>query len=210
VAVSETATVDPSQPTRRERMPHELPQGMSVERLGLRAMAVAVPPPMQVCAGMAPMAAAGMPPPAMRPAAMAPRSGPRPSHPARPAAPPPPPPAPGRMSPPRAHKAKREQSERGRWEIPGRVALLRPDGVVLELTAVAALFWDPARITATFHDGSVRRAEVVLEQTTRSGQAAPGQLLRLALRWVDPALPAGAPRIVEIESGGVSIVIAVA
>ena len=36
VAVSEEPAVDPTKPTRRERMPHELPAGMSVEGLGLR------------------------------------------------------------------------------------------------------------------------------------------------------------------------------
>jgi Ca-activated chloride channel family protein len=39
VAVSEEPTVDPRQPTRRERIPHALPYGISVEGLGLRAAA---------------------------------------------------------------------------------------------------------------------------------------------------------------------------
>jgi Ca-activated chloride channel family protein len=39
VAVSEEPTVDPRQPFRRERMPHALPHGISVEGLGLRAAA---------------------------------------------------------------------------------------------------------------------------------------------------------------------------
>ena len=57
VAVSDQATVDPSEPTRHEVMPHELPFGMSVERLGLRAAAYGLAmPAMQ---GMAP----GAPPP---------------------------------------------------------------------------------------------------------------------------------------------------
>jgi Ca-activated chloride channel family protein len=37
LAVSEEPTVDPGQPIRRERIPHALPQGMSVEGLGLRS-----------------------------------------------------------------------------------------------------------------------------------------------------------------------------
>ncbi|MFT3775331.1 MAG: VIT domain-containing protein [Minicystis sp.] len=42
VAVSEEQTVDPGDPLRRERMPHELPYGMSAEGVGLRpAMPVA-------------------------------------------------------------------------------------------------------------------------------------------------------------------------
>jgi Ca-activated chloride channel family protein len=36
VAVSEDRTVDPADPVRRERMPHELPYGVSAEGLGLR------------------------------------------------------------------------------------------------------------------------------------------------------------------------------
>ncbi len=38
IAVSDQATVDPSDPTRREYVPQELPYGMSVEGLGLRAI----------------------------------------------------------------------------------------------------------------------------------------------------------------------------
>jgi Ca-activated chloride channel homolog len=37
VAVSEEPVVDPTQPTRRERIPHALPYGTSIEGLGLRA-----------------------------------------------------------------------------------------------------------------------------------------------------------------------------
>jgi Ca-activated chloride channel family protein len=40
VAVSEEATVDPAQPIRRERIPQAVPQGLSVEGLGLRAPAM--------------------------------------------------------------------------------------------------------------------------------------------------------------------------
>jgi Ca-activated chloride channel family protein len=46
VAISEDRTVDPSDPLRRERMPHELPYGVSAEGLGLRPaapMAAAMP-----------------------------------------------------------------------------------------------------------------------------------------------------------------------
>ena len=37
VAVSEEPTVDPRQPIRRERIPHALPHGLSIEALGLRS-----------------------------------------------------------------------------------------------------------------------------------------------------------------------------
>jgi Ca-activated chloride channel family protein len=51
VAISEERTVDPSEPVRRERMPHELPYGMSAEGLGLRAPMPMAAAPMQALAG---------------------------------------------------------------------------------------------------------------------------------------------------------------
>src|SRR6185437_6208778 len=44
VAGSEERTVGPNDPLRRERMPHELPFGMSAEGLGLRAPSAAMMP----------------------------------------------------------------------------------------------------------------------------------------------------------------------
>jgi len=52
IAVSAQQTVDPGDPLRRERMPHELPYGMSAEGLGLRRASAAMP----AVPGMAPMA----------------------------------------------------------------------------------------------------------------------------------------------------------
>ena len=61
VAVSRNKTVDPRDPTRKEKVPHELPYGMSVEGLGLRpAMA---PAPMQPQGVMRSMPASAAPPP---------------------------------------------------------------------------------------------------------------------------------------------------
>ncbi len=45
IAVSREVTVDPNDPTRHERMPHELPHGMSAEGLGLRPTAAPAPMP---------------------------------------------------------------------------------------------------------------------------------------------------------------------
>lgn len=90
VAVTEEATVDPTAPSRRERMPHELPYGMSVQMLGLRGAAPSVqsfgaPAPAMVRSRSAPMPrsprreslggsgrVAAPPPPAAPPAAGAP------------------------------------------------------------------------------------------------------------------------------------------
>ena len=68
VAVSEEQTVDPSDPLRRERMPHELPHGMSAEGLGLRPVMAAMPA--MIAAGPASFSA----PMAPRPPRMAPKT----------------------------------------------------------------------------------------------------------------------------------------
>jgi Ca-activated chloride channel family protein len=105
VAVSQEITVDPGDPLRRERMPHELPYGMSAEGLGLRpaapgAIGAPMPPPPGAIAAPASIA---LPPFAERS-----RMAPRPAKPSidlkarlgRAAAPPPPPPAGAPPAPP--------------------------------------------------------------------------------------------------------------
>lgn len=72
VAVSDDPTVDPGDPLRRERMPHELPYGMSAEGVGLRAAVAPVlfaAPSQAVSAGAA--FAPGAPVPMGKPAAAA-------------------------------------------------------------------------------------------------------------------------------------------
>jgi Ca-activated chloride channel family protein len=53
IAVSQEQTVDPGDPLRRERMPQELPHGMSAEGLGLRAARASIPAPAAMAAGIA-------------------------------------------------------------------------------------------------------------------------------------------------------------
>src|SRR5262249_56283123 len=45
IAVSDDVTVDPRAPHRRERMPHQVPHGVSAEGLGLRACAMPLSAP---------------------------------------------------------------------------------------------------------------------------------------------------------------------
>jgi Ca-activated chloride channel family protein len=94
VAVTEEQTVDPGDPLRRERMPHELPHAMSAEGLGLRPAMASGGAPAPAMASMAPRApgAAGRMEPMAR---LGKTTGPMPS------APPAPRPAAG-MPPPRA------------------------------------------------------------------------------------------------------------
>jgi Ca-activated chloride channel family protein len=79
VAISEEPTVDPSQPTRRERMPHVLAQGLSAEGFAAPASAHRMAMPMSRTfggpvggAGAPPLGAVGMGPPPQ--AASSPRS----------------------------------------------------------------------------------------------------------------------------------------
>lgn len=71
VAASEVVSVDPTSPTRRVVVPHELPHGMSAEGLGLRAAAPAVqslqamPAPAMAPMVHYPSASTGAPPPPM-------------------------------------------------------------------------------------------------------------------------------------------------
>lgn len=110
VAVSDRIDVDPQSPSRREEMPHELPQGMSLTGLGLRApqprlwAAQAMPAMVSM---PAPQAASGGAPPGF---GTPPPASPSPPHferARRPAGPPPParaaaapPPPPGGALPP--------------------------------------------------------------------------------------------------------------
>lgn len=52
VAISASVTVDPQAPQRRELVPQQLPHGMSVDQLGLRATAAAMPMPCAAPAGV--------------------------------------------------------------------------------------------------------------------------------------------------------------
>lgn len=52
VAISAAVTVDPRAPQRRELVPQQLPHGMSVDQLGLRATASAMPRPCMAPAGV--------------------------------------------------------------------------------------------------------------------------------------------------------------
>jgi Ca-activated chloride channel homolog len=58
VAIDEQVSVDPDAPTRRQKVPQQLPHGMSVEGLGLRS---AQPMPMRASLGMAVMAEMAVP-----------------------------------------------------------------------------------------------------------------------------------------------------
>ena len=203
VAVSEEPTVDPTKPVRRDRMPQQLPHGMSAEGLGLRRAT-------SFATMAAPAAAAGL----MAPSPM--RELARASHAVARAGgklkdmltlfQPPAPSTRTRASAPSSHLADEEVSASTsprEPQVPERrlAAVLKRAGrgrAVLEVEVTdAELAWDPpATVTLRLDDGTEREAEVDLTATTASATLAPGQALRLVLR-----IPAGiaTERVAEVS-----------
>jgi Ca-activated chloride channel family protein len=196
IAVSEEASVDPTQPTRRVAVPHELPHGMSVEGLGLRAAAMPVP-----CAAPAPTLAAS--PALLRDLSVVTRSitvdlrAPLEEE-AAPAAPA----APARHrapSPRRTRAAAKLGGEapavpaRPAPMLQGRVVVRRDRLLILEATLDAPLDWAPPD-DATLHVlAGLVTAEVDLRRTTAAGRLAAGQVLRLVL-----VVPEDAPALDDL------------
>jgi len=202
VAVSEEPLVDPTKPTRKQKIPQELPFGVSVDGIGLRhaapvgaPMATTMPAPMQAQSmhrtrGFAPMGAAafgagGAPPPS-------------PSS------------APARPSPPKAVKKEAfrqddttrdeeaaadkrafaegvlEQGESVPLEPPaplrGRVLRHQGNELIIEIELDEELDWildDEAWVHD--EDGNVMHAQVDRARTTAAQRVGAGQSVRLVL-----------------------------
>ncbi len=210
VAVGEEPSVDPKAPTRKQRIPQELPFGVSVDGLGLRGGP----------SGM-PMAALGMSrtrAQAYSVSALAPPAAPS-----------------GRMMPPRAKSggggllddvvagikdlfkekgeadAKRAESQSIRFDEPalapalrGRVVRKKGHELILEIEVDDERDWlveDEAWVDDDA--GGQTRATVDRARTTASQRLGRGQSIRLVLTL--DAAPAGQPTRVQL--GGVEIVV---
>lgn len=177
VAVSEERTVDPTRPTRRERIPQELPYGMSAEGLGLRSASgrVAPSPPAPAMRSLQELAGAG------RDRTRALRVG-----------------AAKRgvlLDAPTAASGAgpREQEEGFAGERRLAAGLRATSGGQLVLEAEvtgAALAWDPPVVVRVrLDDGSLVEVELDAAATTAAATLTSGQVLRLVLRatGLDPA-----------------------
>jgi Ca-activated chloride channel family protein len=195
IAATEEATVDPRDPTRRERIPQELPYGMSVEGLGLRAAFVGP-------AGIPPVLSAA-PVPGGPPRAQAMRMAPPPEANRR---------APAKAAGPvstifgavgRIFGSKKDEGEPYAEEslhispaepsartLRGRCVRQSAEELVVEVTVEgAALAWAPEEeVEITFADGSRCAATLDLARSTRRGTVGESQSVRLILR-----LPQGCP-----------------
>jgi Ca-activated chloride channel family protein len=208
VAVSEEATVDPRQPTRREVMPQQLPHGQSVAGLGLRAAGA----PMSTVAACMPLqqlrqlvqsdsfdsedvvelGAIHQPafPDFDQPGREAKKEASRFGRRRQDAGPPPPPPVPsstgGRPPPPAGRAAKASPAPR---RLAARLVQRADDLLIVEFEVLgAALDWDPSSFLRL--DGAPRTACAVdAAASTAAGLVAVGQTVRLVLRLAPSALP---------------------
>lgn len=180
VAVSDEATVDPRQPTRRERVPQALPHGMSVAGLGLRA--AAAPASLDLAfaasacvsdeleeAGGLELAKAAPPPPA--PAAFSQRMG-APAEPDE-----------ERAAPKKeVRKAPRRRGRQART-LAARVVLRSGREVVLELEVPrGGLDWAPGDSAEVDTSAGPCAAAVMADGTTADGALRAGVALRIVLR----------------------------
>ncbi len=173
VAVSDEPVVDPTQPVRRVRIPHALPDGLSIDEPGLRRVARATQRMVMHAAGPVPAAfdleqlgatALGGPAPASYPGRLARRLGLR--------------------------------REPGAATLAARLVLRRDRELTLEIDVEAPFDWEPGEADVRCSDGTTVHAEVVAERTTAAGPAAPGLTMRLTLRLV--ADPPGAPPVMVV------------
>jgi Ca-activated chloride channel family protein len=190
IAVSEEPTVDPQRPTRRVRMPQELPHGMSVEGLGLRptvsAPAGMMRTRMAMSLGGAPMPA----PPTKERGGGPPRSAGA---------------FLGSLKKMARAVAKGESDDLdaesagpsgGGRRFRGRVALRKGDRLVIEFEVEGApLSWSPGSDVTLIREGHQSTAAVV--QATGAGTIPAGDGVRLVL-----ALAEGQPLPTEVLIDG--------
>jgi Ca-activated chloride channel homolog len=217
VAVSADVTVDPQAPARREKMPQELPYGMSIEGLGLRASGV----PMPVAAPHGAVLGRHRSTGAF--AAVSSIAG---------AGGAPPPPAPMKEMAKKmkgAEKAERREmvfddisrlrapaedaEEEGRAvdlkvsETPsvpafrGRIVYQKGREVVIEVTVTLSVDWKPeSEVEITLEDGSKLMATIVTDRSTRHARIEAEQIVRLVIETATDIRVR--PRSISVRTSG--------
>jgi Ca-activated chloride channel family protein len=191
VAVSEEPGVDPTQPSRRERMPHALPAGLSAEGLGLR-----------VARGMGRVAFRQGMPSSSTDARLALGSKAREL-----------PDFDGEVSfmrtgfPPAERRGRKADPAEHRDGIAdpssplvGRLVHRRDRQLVVEITIDRLVDWEPAAVEVGWDEGARLMATVDPEHTTRAGRLRPGLVARLVLR-LDADGPLDAPSTLVVHGG---------
>ncbi len=204
LAISEEATVDPTQPQRRVRMPNQLPQGVSVDGLGLRAAYPAQPRGLAAgaAAALAPVSATivrrrvAVPPGAPAPITM---RAPAPASPSNET---------DDLAAADGYVAFEEAPPS--FELEGKVLIEKPRAIVVSVTVSSAFAWAPGALVVVEWPGGQRLdARVVAEKTTAAQVVAIGQSVRLWLEF-DDERPAGTPALVRWLNGDDELVVRLA
>jgi hypothetical protein len=186
VAVSEEPGVDPTQPSRRERMPHSLPAGMSAEGLGLRSATA------MVACDVVSYARVQLQPSPRPGASLRERHGPW-----------------DHLASMRRSDLELAQQARERTadmaagppsHVAGRVVRREGRELVIEIALDRPVVWEPRGAVVVWGDGTQRAATIDARLTTRSGRFAAGLLIRLDLR-LDGDGPPREPTEVLVMSG---------
>jgi Ca-activated chloride channel family protein len=177
VAVSEEPSVDPRQPVRRERIPHALPHGMSIEGLGLRAAP----------AGFA-LAALARAPAGFT--AMFEETAAFSSAPSRP---------PGRLF---TRNRKRADGASKLGRLTGRLVVRKDRELTFEIDVNRDLDWTPEDAKVFWPDGTAVSAAIAAERTTESGGVRRGLVVRLGVRLTADGPPEPPVRVTVRTRGG--------
>jgi len=156
--VSEEPAVDPTQPARRERIPHALPAGISAAGLGLRS---AIPGHLRVSVRMM-MRYSGVSP-ALGRSRLATLTW-------------------ATFKEARSRiRSRPPRVPRGFRALTGRLALRQGREITLEIDVNQPFEWDPVAAEVTWPDGTKLEAEIAWERSTRQGPIEAGQVIRLGL-----------------------------
>lgn len=190
VAVDGVPSVDPRDPSRRERVPQALPYGTSIEGFGLREVAETTRPQMHVLASYA----------------AAPRSMAMPA-PARGGSAGGGAPVDALNSPTAAAPPPQEQT---RFHLQGRIVLRKGREIVIEIVLTQELDWyaEPV-VLATLTSGRTIDGTFDAARTTRAGRLEAGVTLRITLVFSsDPGADAPTEVGITLPSGYVVILLA--
>ena len=180
VAVSEEPAVDPTQAVRRERMPHALAHGLSVEGLGLRPGAM----PRFAVASWFVEASDSAPRTMMDEREEAFLAW-----------------VADEVSPRRVGGLGRERPA-SRRPLTGRLVLRRDGELTFEIDLDTQADWRPEHATIVWRRGGPRVGEIVTERTTAPGTVAARLTLRLTVR-LDADVPNDDPdRVIVTMAGG--------
>ena len=211
VAVSRERTVDPTAPTRSERVPQDLPYGTSAEGLGLRAAMPSMSPAGGAPPPMMPRQALAAPVPAPSRSSRTPKTKnakgmlrqvvdffaveaeseapPHPHHSAHEGAAPPLPPMADEDADDAQHDEDALDLTMG-LSLPARLILGKGDQLTIQVEIPQALHWSKTGRVVTVHLSRGRTMQAILQpnRTTRDGLVPAGASLRLTLEATDLGL----------------------